>query len=190
MRVIAGRLRGRRIEAPRGSRVRPTYDRVRASVFDILGPDVEGARVLDLFAGSGALGIECISRGAGSVIFVEMDRDVATVLRANLESLGVSGSAVVVRGDALRLLAGAVPGGPFDIVFVDPPYGKGLEGAVLRRLSSWQGLAPGARVLVEHASGDEPGPEHGPLVLERRERYGSTEVDFLRARRVGGKEAL
>lgn len=180
MRVIAGRLKGRRIDAPKGARVRPTYDRVRESVFDILGPRVDGARVLDLFAGSGALGIECLSRGAESVTFVERDRGVLGVLRANIEALGISASAVVVHGDAVRLLAGIVPGGPFELVFVDPPYASGLAGTALALLSSRTDLAPGALVVVEHARGEAPEAAGGALALTRSERYGTTEVSFFR----------
>jgi len=160
--------------------VRPTYDRVRESVFDILGPRVEGARVLDLFAGSGALGIECLSRGAESVTFVEKDRAVLAVLRANIEALGVSASAVVLHGDAVRSLKAAVPGGPFDLVFVDPPYASGLAGTALALLSARPDLAPGATVVVEHARGDAPGDPCGALGLTRSERYGATEVSFFR----------
>jgi len=180
MRVIAGRLRGRRIDAPRGALVRPTYDRVRESVFDILGPRVEGARVLDLFAGSGALGIECLSRGAKSVTFVERDRAVLGVLRANIQALGVSEASAVRSGDAVRLLEGAVPGGPFDLVFVDPPYASGLAGEVLALLVSRAHLAPGALVVVEHARGGAPEAACGSLALTRSERYGTTDVSFFR----------
>lgn len=180
MRVIAGQLRGRRIDAPRGALVRPTYDRVRESVFDILGPRVEGARVLDLFAGSGALGIECLSRGAKSVTFVERDRGVLGVLTANIDTLGVSRSATVLHADAVRLLAGAIPGGPFDLVFVDPPYASGLAGVALALLASRADLAPGALVVAEHARGDAPGEDGPSLTRVRSERYGSTEVSFFR----------
>jgi 16S rRNA (guanine966-N2)-methyltransferase len=181
MRVIAGRLRGRRIEAPKGALVRPTYDRVRESVFDILGPRVEGARVLDLFAGSGALGIECLSRGAESVTFVEKDRWALGVLRANVETLGVSAAATVLHGNAVRLLEGrVVPGGPFDLVFVDPPYASGLAALALALLSTRADLAPGALVVVEHARGEAPEAGGGALARTRTERYGTTEVSFFR----------
>ncbi len=181
MRVIAGQLRGRRIDAPRGAAVRPTYDRVRESVFDILGPRVEGARVLDLFAGSGALGIECLSRGAESVTFVEKDR--AVLGRAPGQHRGArslrarrSCSTATPSGSCRE----AVPGGPFDLVFVDPPYASGLAGTALALLSSRADLAPGALVVVEHARGDGPGDACGALALTRSERYGSTEVSFFR----------
>jgi 16S rRNA (guanine966-N2)-methyltransferase len=181
VRVIAGRLRGRRIGSPSGDLVRPTYDRVRESLFDILGSRVEGAAVLDLFAGTGALGIESLSRGAARATFVERDRRVAGALRDTLAELGVAGLAVVVTTDAARGVRGGLPGRPFDLVFVDPPYGSGLAALALDALSEAGTLAPGALVVVEHAAGDDPA-ETGALALERRERYGSTGLTFLAAR--------
>jgi len=190
MRVIAGRLRGRRIDAPAGRLVRPTYDRVRESVFGSLGDRGDGARVLDLFAGSGALGIECLSRGAASVTFVERDREALAALRRNLEALGIAGLAVVAPCDALRFLGRGAGRARFDLVFVDPPYGSGLAGEALGRLGPWDGLAPGALVVVEHASGDRPDEGEGVFVHERTERYGSTEVSFFRGVGEGEREAL
>ena len=188
MRVIAGRLRGRRIGAPSGDVVRPTYDRVRESLFDILGPRVEGAAVLDLFAGTGGLGIESLSRGAARATFVEKDRRVAGALRETLEELGVADLAVVVATDAVRGVRGGLPGRPFDLVFVDPPYRSGLASAALGALAEAGTLAPGALVVVEHAAGEGPA-EPGTLALTRRERYGSTELTFLAERGAQGTEA-
>jgi 16S rRNA (guanine966-N2)-methyltransferase len=187
MRVIAGRLKGRRIGSPAGDGVRPTYDRVRESLFDILGPRVEGAAVLDLFAGTGALGIESLSRGAARVTFVEKDRRVAAALRDTLAALGVAGSAVVVTADAVSGVHGGLPGRPFGLVFVDPPYQSGLAAAAVGALAAPGTLAPGALVVVEHASGDGPA-ESGAFAQTRRERYGSTELTFLTVRDAQGTE--
>ena len=125
MRVIAGRLRGRTIHTPPTDSVRPTYDRVRESLFGIIEPKLPAAAVLDLFAGSGSLGIESLSRGAASATFVEKDPRILRVTSRNVEELGLRGACRTVRGDAVKLLAGAMPGGPFNVVFVDPPYASG-----------------------------------------------------------------
>ena len=117
MRIVAGEYGGRRLHAPRGTRTRPTADRVREALFSMLG-DVSGARVLDLYAGSGALGIEALSRGAASAVFVERDARAAATITRNLDALGAD--AEVRRQDALRFLASGA--GPFDLVFCDPPY--------------------------------------------------------------------
>ncbi len=180
MRIIAGRLRGRRVDAPDSCAVRPTYDRVRESVFGILDPILAGARVLDLFAGSGALGLESLSRDAEAATFVEVEPRVLRVVEANVERLGVRDRSRLVRGDATRLLEGAVPGGPFDVVFVDPPYASGLAGKALELLGRWDGLAPSATVVVEHGRGEDVLDSYGRLDVVRRKRYGDTEVAFLR----------
>lgn len=178
MRVTAGRLRGRRLDAPRGSRVRPTYDRVRESVFAILGPAVEGAVVLDLFAGTGALAIESISRGAERATLVEKDPAVLRVAAANVERLGLSDACVLRRSDALRYLGRVAASERFDIVFVDPPYECGLQEPTLEILSAWSGLSPGGIVVLERETGRPTAPSYGGLERTRTERYGSTEVDI------------
>ena len=131
MRVVAGTFKGRRLVAPRGTRTRPTADRVREALFSMLG-DVGGARVLDLYAGSGALGIEALSRGADSAVFVESDARAIAAIERNLASIGVE--ATVWRRDVLRFLARA--DGPFDLVFCDPPYDSAsrLAGPLAERL--------------------------------------------------------
>lgn len=178
MRVIAGRLRGRRVDAPKGVLVRPTYDRVRESMFAIIGSGIEGASVLDLFAGSGVLGIESMSRGARAVVFVDDDSRAVAVVRRNIEALGVAGACGVRRGDALRLLERGSLGAGFDVVFVDPPYRSGLHAKVLALLGEPGALEPGALVVVEHEAERELPQAFGTLELVRRERYGSTAVSF------------
>lgn len=178
MRVIAGELGGRRLRAPSGRVTRPTSDRVREALFAMLG-EVEGARVLDLFAGSGALGIEALSRGAAGAVFVERDARVVRTLRANLDSLGIGpGRARVRRGEALAALRSARGRKEtYDLIFIDPPYdhthdwGPGLS-TVLPSL-----LAPAARVVVESA---RRAPLRLELELERERRYGDTSIRIHR----------
>ena len=174
MRVIAGRHGGRRLAAPPGAGTRPTADRVREALFSILGARVEGARVLDLYAGSGALGIEALSRGAAAATFVELAPAAVRVLRDNLAALGEE--AEVVRADALRWLRGASRGSrQYDLVLLDPPYraaatlGPAL-GAALPAV-----LADGALVVAES---DRRAPlELGIPVIDDR-RYGDTRIRF------------
>ena len=182
MRVIAGRLRGRRLDTPGGSRVRPTYDRVRESVFAILGPAVEGASVLDLFAGSGALAIESLSRGADRATLVETDPGVLRVAARNIERLGLTSECALRRCDALSFIARDAVGDAFDMVFVDPPYGGGLQGPTLELLAVWNGLRPRGIVVLERASGRPVEASYGRLVRSRTESYGSTEVDIYESR--------
>lgn len=188
MRIVAGRWRGRRIEEPRGREVtRPTTDRVReacASVLDsALEDGIEGARVLDAFGGSGALGIEMLSRGASFAAFYDIDRGAAALIRRNLEGLKADRATYrVVTGDMLAAAArGRVPGGPFDAVLIDPPYALGPAPAeeLLRALSDHDLLAPLAIALFEHRS-DLPGARPEGFELLREKRYGSTMVDVLR----------
>jgi 16S rRNA (guanine966-N2)-methyltransferase len=170
MRIVAGRWRGRRIEAPPGLAVRPTLDRVREAWMSILQSDIPGSRVLDLFAGSGALGLETLSRGAVSADFVEKDGKTLRVLQQNIEVLGASGAAVVHRGDALRFAEGLEPGS-YDLAVADPPYSGG---AALNLASLWL-QRPFARILsVEHDS-RETLPGEG----ETR-KYGSSAITFYR----------
>jgi 16S rRNA (guanine(966)-N(2))-methyltransferase RsmD len=182
MRVIAGRLKGSVIRTPAGSSVRPTYDRVRESLFSIIEPHLEGAAVLDLFGGSGSLGIESLSRGAARVTFVEIDSAVLGVLRENVERLDLAQNCRLIRGDAIAVLSGAVPGGPFDIVFVDPPYTSCLAGRAFEKLAASRALADRGIVVVERASADAPVEREGRLELVRSRRYGSTTVDLYEAR--------
>jgi 16S rRNA (guanine966-N2)-methyltransferase len=183
VRVIGGADRGQRLAAPRGLRTRPTADRVREALFDILGPGVAGTRVLDLFAGSGAVGIEALSRGAARVVFVERDRDALRALRANLARLRVSRQrGRVVAGDVLRVLAGlASSEAPADLVFVDPPYEAGLAGPALAALVAAGLCAPGARVVVQHATRDALAVPPGLHADRPPRRFGDTTLTLLRA---------
>ena len=177
MRVIAGRYRGTRLRAPRGEATRPTSDRVREALFSIL-VSVQDLRVLDLFAGSGALGIEALSRGAGSAVFVDSAAAAMAAVNRNLESLGLD--AEVVRRPAVAFLEGAaIRGAQYDLVFVDPPYR--LASAVGPELSIALGpvLAPGARVVAES---DRRAPLELDLPLADERRYGDTLIRIHGAR--------
>src|SRR5437870_776765 len=154
MRIVGGRLRGRALAAPKSQAIRPTADRLRESLFNILvhayGDPVDGARVLDLFAGTGALGIEAISRGARFALFVDNGTEARALLRNNVESLGLGGVTKVFRRDACDL-GPAHPVEPFSLVFLDPPYGKGLAEKALLSLRDGGWLTPGAMLVVEEA---------------------------------------
>ena len=182
MRVVGGRLRGRTLAAPKSDAIRPTSDRLRESVFNILahgyGDPVTGARVLDLFAGTGALGIEAISRGAAFCLFVDDGAEARALIRQNVDALGLGMVTRVFRRDATRLGA-AHPVDPFGLVFLDPPYRKGLAEPALAALRDGGWLVPEALVVVEEAADAEIAPPAGYEELERR-TYDDTIVIFLR----------
>ena len=177
-RVIAGSARGIRLEAP-GPGTRPLADRVKQTLFAILEPDLPGARVLDLFAGSGAAGIEALSRGAASATFVERDAGAAKVIASNLSRAHLAGpNAQVVRDDAVRWLRRA-DAGPFDVVIVDPPYDQtNLLAEALEALASL--VVPGGRVVAKHFWRDAPPATVGLLASERDRRFGETALTFYR----------
>lgn len=179
MRIIAGEHRGRTIAAPTGLTTRPTPDRVRGALFSALesrlgGPgSLEGVRVLDLFAGSGALGLEALSRGAAQAIFVEHDRAALQSLKANLASLGLESRARVVPEDAVQAVASiATRGERFDAVLMDPPYGAPEAALALSAIGEKGLLRPGGVLVFEHASSDAP-PETPFFRRERTRPYGT-----------------
>jgi len=181
-RVIAGSARGIRLRAP-GAGTRPFADRVKQTLFAILEPELDGARVLDLFAGSGAGGIEALSRGAASAIFVEKDQGAAAVIDTNLRAAGLAGpDATVIRWDVVRWLAEANAGAVFDLVLVDPPYAE--TDVLIRTLTALGAadapLAPGARVVAKHFWRDRPPDRIGLLASERDRRFGETALTFYR----------
>ena len=182
MRVVGGKLRSRPIAGPKSDAVRPTSDRLREALFNILthsyGDPVTGARVLDLFAGTGALGIEAISRGADYALFVDEGVEARALLRDNVESLGLGGVTRIFRRDASRL-GPAHPLDPFSLVFLDPPYGKGLaeKSLISARDGGW--LMPEALLVVEEAADAGVNTPEGFIELERR-RYDDTEFTFIR----------
>jgi 16S rRNA (guanine966-N2)-methyltransferase len=181
MRVIGGRLKGRTIASPATRDIRPTADRLRESLFNSLahghGDPVEGARVIDLFAGTGALGIEALSRGASFTLFVDNGAEARALLRQNAEALGLGGVSRIFRRDATAL--GAVhPNTPFSMAFLDPPYGKGLAELALVSLRDGGWLEPHAFLVVEEETGRFKAPD-GFSEIERR-TYDDTEFTLLR----------
>ena len=182
MRVVGGRLKGRNLASPASREIRPTADRLRESVFNILvhayGNPVQGARVLDLFAGTGALGIEAVSRGAAFVLFVDNGAEARALLRNNVEALGLGGVTKIFRRDATNL-GPAHPLPPFSLAFLDPPYGKGLADAALGSLRDGGWLVSGALLVVEEAKAAAFSAPEGFEELERR-AYDDTEFVFLR----------
>ncbi|ESR24965.1 16S rRNA (guanine(966)-N(2))-methyltransferase RsmD [Lutibaculum baratangense] len=184
MRVVGGRFKGKPLAGPKSDAIRPTSDRTREAVFNILehrfGNPVDGARVLDLCAGTGALGIEAISRGARSGLFIDMSAEARALVRGNLETMGVMGLARISRRDAGHLGPAFNQGG-FTLVFLDPPYGKGLAQQALDSLARGQWLADGAIVVLEERAGETIALASGYTEEDRRD-YGDTEIRFLRWR--------
>jgi len=182
MRIAGGRLRGRALTAPKSQAIRPSADRLRESLFNILihayGDPVSGARVLDLFAGTGALGLEAISRGADFSLFVDDGAEARALLRANVEALGLGGVTKIFRRDATKLST-AHPNEPFSLVFADPPYGQGLAEKALASAHDGGWLAPDALIVVEESKAASFKPPEGFKELERR-AYDDTELVFLR----------
>jgi len=182
MRIVGGRLRGRALVAPKSQGIRPTGDRLREALFNILmhayEDPITGARVLDLFAGTGALGLEALSRGAAFALFVDDGGEARALLRANVEALGLGGVTKIFRRDATKL-GPAHPVEPFGLAFLDPPYGKGLAERALAAASDGGWLTPDALVVVEEAAAADFKAPEGFQDLEHR-TYGDTQFIFLR----------
>ena len=178
MRIIAGSRKGARIFAPKGLDVRPTGDRVREAVFNLIGP-VDGADVLDLFAGSGAMGLEALSRGAASATFVESDRGAAETILRNLDKLGLEGAHVYREDAARRLASDAAAGRRYDLVLVDPPYRMLTRFLPTLAAHVPSVLAPDGLVVVESEAKEEP---ELPLPVRTSRRYGSTRVTLFQGR--------
>lgn len=184
MRIVAGQYKGRPIQAPKTDATRPTADRARESLFNVLAhadwaPSLEGARVIDLFAGSGGLGLEAISRGAAFCLFVDTASAARGAIRQNVEALGLFGCTRIHRRDATHL--GDIPaglGGPFSLAFLDPPYGKGLVDPCLETLRAGLWLTPDAVIVIETASDETPEFAGWSVVSERR--IGAAKFWFVR----------
>lgn len=184
MRIVAGALRGRTIQAPEGLDVRPTSDRARQAIFNILehapwSEGLEARYVIDVFAGSGAMGLEALSRGAARCLFVDVSETSLAAVRANVDAFGLEGRTRLLRQDATRLGARHQEKGAFDIAFLDPPYRKDLAGPVLAELRTGDWLTPDAVVVLERAAGEPDIETPGYEILDQR-RYGAAEVLFLR----------
>jgi 16S rRNA (guanine966-N2)-methyltransferase len=178
MRIVGGRLGGRVLRAPAGADTRPTSEKVREAMFSIL-PAVEGQHVLDLFAGSGAVGIEALSRGAAHVTFVDRGKPALAAIRANLRDLGLEPQATVLSGDATAVVARHVPPAPWQLVIVDPPYRSDLAARGVLAIPPAQ-LAPDAIVVIEHDRRNAPPETLGSLLRTDLRRYGDTLVSFYR----------
>ncbi len=183
MRIVAGKFRGKQLKTPADETIRPTSDRVRESVFNILasrlGPSLEGKRVLDLFAGTGALGLEALSRGASQVTFVDSGVEARGLIRDHIDSFGIGGISKLLRRDATALgPIGSLR--PFDLVFLDPPYGRGLGEAALESLRAGNWLAPGAMLVFEESSDAEVTLPEG-FSLDDTRTYGTATIRFLTA---------
>lgn len=181
MRIVGGTFKGRALKAPSSQNVRPTSDRLRESIFNILASSwheaVEGARVIDLFAGTGALGLEALSRGAAYALFVDESAEGRGLIRTNIETLGVGGITRVFRRDATRL--GQMPKQePFTLAFLDPPYDKGLGEKALACLRDGGWLAPEALIVFEESADADIALPEGFTLLDRRE-YGETQLMVL-----------
>jgi 16S rRNA (guanine966-N2)-methyltransferase len=179
MRIVRGSLGGRVLRAPAGADTRPTSEKVREAIFNIL-PDVAGMQVLDLFAGSGALGIEALSRGAAHATFVDQAKAALAAVRANLRELDLSARATVLSGDAVALAGRHPPASPWQLVFIDPPYASDLA---VRSAGALAHLADDAVVVIEHDRRNAPPERIGSLLRTDERRYGDTLVSFYKASR-------
>ncbi|NMB76709.1 MAG: 16S rRNA (guanine(966)-N(2))-methyltransferase RsmD [Myxococcales bacterium] len=180
MRIVGGELRGRRLFGPKASDVRPTSDRVREAIFDLLGPGPLSGRVLDLFAGTGALGIEALSRGCERAVFVESAPAAAAVIRRNLETCRLLDRARIARADVARFLSGTDPDRPFALILLDPPYRQGLAQEALSAITSGEWVAPAGVVVAEAEKGAALPERVGGLGLAKHKIYGDTAVFIYR----------
>ncbi|MEK6325348.1 MAG: 16S rRNA (guanine(966)-N(2))-methyltransferase RsmD [Acidobacteriota bacterium] len=178
MRVIGGIHRGRRLRTIGGLAVRPTSDRLRERLFNILAPRIQGSRFLDICAGSGAVGIEALSRGASEVTFIERSRRACAVIEANLASLGIAQATIINQNAAVSLKQLDQETTQFDIAFFDPPYASEIYTQVMNQLSSGNLLTAEALVIVEHRVKTPPGPDCGKLRIFREVKQGESALAF------------
>ncbi len=180
MRVIGGTAKGRRVKSFKGQALRPTADRVKEALFNILPHDLSGWKVLDLFAGTGNLTFEALSRGAEHACLVDVSREASKMIRKNIEALGFSGSARVLGIPVLRAIHVLVGrGDQFDLIFADPPYDKGWVERVLRSLAREELLQKDGILVVEHSTREEVKESYGSMVLHDQRRYGGTFISFF-----------
>lgn len=181
MRVISGSLKGRRLVSPTGQATRPTADRIKESVFNILASSIVNRRALDLFAGTGALGIEALSRGAASAVFIDQAKPALDALRRNIGNLGLEDRSRIIRWDIRKNLNCLASSPPFDLVFMDPPYATGAVTPALKSLIACGALETSARIVIEHSDREIIAPRMDPLTLIDQRRFGKTLVSFLDA---------
>jgi len=193
LRVIAGTAKGFRLRSLSGYRTRPTSDRVRGALFNILGQYLPGVTFLDLFAGSGAVGIEALSRGAATCVFVDSSREACGIIRQNLVATGLSSRAEIhCKVVAASLDIAARLGRVFDFVFVDPPYDRGLASSTFERIASRPVLSPAGMLVIEHSKRESLPAQVDSLAIVRSETYGDTTLSFFKrtAKEESGGEAL
>jgi 16S rRNA (guanine966-N2)-methyltransferase len=178
LRITGGEYKGRRLKAPAGQDTRPTADKVKEALFAILGAAVRGARAADFFAGSGALGLECLSRGALSCLFVEKRRQALSIIKENLAALNLQDRSVVLTADAARPSRRLLAAGPWELVLADPPYEKGLVQKVVGLAAEHGFLAPGGLMVIEHSPRERPRAQGGLKLADHRV-YGQTELTFF-----------
>lgn len=180
MRIITGSAKGTKLKAPRGNQTRPTADRVKESIFNILGRIVEDAKVLDLFGGTGNLGLETLSRGAESAVFIDKSPASINLIKENSIITKLGGRTEVIKTDSLKALDRFIQDGrQFDLIFCDPPYNNGLVQLVLRKIDNSQILTSNGMIIVEHSKHEPIHTDFAQLVLKRTEKYGETLVSFV-----------
>jgi 16S rRNA (guanine966-N2)-methyltransferase len=179
VRIISGEAKGRTLKMPKSDLVRPTADRVRETIFNVLGQRLSGERVLDLYAGAGGLGLEALSRGAGHATFVENAREVMPTLAENVRHLGFTARATTLLRPVERALQQLSGGTPFDVVFADPPYAQRALTMVLEGLDAHGLVAPGGSVVLEHDKRELLPERVGALVRSDERRFGDTTVSFF-----------
>jgi 16S rRNA (guanine(966)-N(2))-methyltransferase RsmD len=184
MRVIAGTLKGRRLAPPRWPGLRPTSDRLRETLFNVIGARVAGARVVDAYAGTGALGLEALSRGAAQVVFVERDPRAVRLVRENLARCGVEGGYAIIRGDFVAAARRRLPAGAFDLVLIDPPYGDAALGEILDAAARI--VAPGGLIVLEHGARRPAPAGAGAFPRARTLAAGDSALSFYPAPEHGG----
>lgn len=180
MRIITGTAKGTRLKTPRGSQTRPTADRVKESIFNILGVTVQNAKVLDLFAGTGNLGLETLSRGARVAVFVDKSPESIQLIKENSVLTKLADRIEVIKNDSINALNRIIKDGrKFDLIFCDPPYNKGLVKLILEKIDNSQLITPDGVIVVEHSKHEQIDNEFNNLIVKRTERYGETLVSFI-----------
>lgn len=190
MRIISGTCKGRRLSTLKGRNIRPTSDRVRESLFNIISWDIQGARVLDLFAGTGALGIEALSRGALLAVFVDTSQNACHLITQNCKRCDLISQSMILRHDLLRgNFPPRIRNDQFDIIFMDPPYDKGLPEKTLLIPDLANCLAPEGRIIVEHSYKEKIPENFSNLDIQDQRKYGKTLITFFTAKQTKNKES-
>ena len=180
LRIIAGDLKGRKLRAVHGTKTRPTANRTREAIFNIIASQIPGSQVLDLYAGTGAFGIEALSRKADAAVFIDNDKDCIAVLQANIKTLSLQNQTRIIRWDLIKNLDCLESVSPtYDLVFIDPPYLKNMIEPTLQNLHLSRSLVSGARIIVEHSLREPVLTQQLPFEIADQRKYGKTLVTFL-----------